>query len=299
MDNQKIKSFRVKPIFAYLKDSVNFPNVGNSIVARVIFIIELGVIFGGYLLARPYLEKFLIYFEQLSKKINSLGSIKNQLESFDFSLFTSELYNNLVESLFSFLFIVIAIKSLSYIISLFYGSFYYFSQTNPDMSSSQRISAFFRRLPKIIIFNVLFYVLFYFAAIALLLTVGVASRLIPIFNILALVTPLALLIINTLFVFKNFMILEFDIGVFRNFKKSLDVTKGCKRTIVTNALWPVFTGLLLNTFSVNMQNPMLSLFIASFLEVIIILVSQRLIALMFIDAASLERVKLPEQKSES
>ena len=85
------------------------------------------------------------------------------------------------------------------------------------------------------------------------------------------------------------MILEFDVGIIRNFKKSMDITKGCKKRIVFNGLWPHSMTLILSTLAVDIQNPMLSLFIVAFFEVIILLISQRLIALMFIDAASLER----------
>jgi hypothetical protein len=101
--------------------------------------------------------------------------------------------------------------------------------------------------------------------------------------------PIVVLAIDMLFIFKNLLIIEFDTGVFQNFKVALDITKDCRRRVIFNGLWPHFLGLILSTFAIDVQNPVLAIFMVSFFEVIVLLIFHRLTALMFIDAASLER----------
>ena len=68
------------------------------------------------------------------------------------------------------------------------------------------------------------------------------------------------------------------------------------RSVIFNGLWPHFLGLILGTLAMDVKNQILALFIFAFFEVIVLLISQRLTALMFIDAASLERKdKKPEK----
>ena len=58
-------------------------------------------------------------------------------------------------------------------------------------------------------------------------------------------------------------------------------------------------GFLLNMFSVDVNNAVLSLFISAFLESIILLVTQRMSVLMFLDAASLERKDGKQEKGKT
>jgi hypothetical protein len=112
---------------------------------------------------------------------------------------------------------------------------------------------------------------------------------IPALMIIATFLPFTILAVDMLFIFKNLLIVEFDVGIFKNFKSSLDITKGCKNRVILNGLWPHFLGLILSTFAIDIQNPILALFIVAFFEVIIMLIFQKLTVLMFIDAASIER----------
>lgn len=278
MDNQ-ISQARVKPIFAYIKDAIKFYEIDNPLVAQVVFLLQLAIIFGGYIFARPYTAEFLIYFEQYNTRLMSLLESK----SFDVSVLTADLLK-MMDPMVIIMLILFVTKSAVFIASLYYGTYYYFSQTQPEMKGAQRTGIFFRKLPKIILFNLLFY-----SALMLISTLSMALFMIPVLAGLTMVLPIALLIINTLFMFKDLLIIEFDVHIFRNFKKSLDITRGCRKNVIMNGLWPMCLGLLAGLFAIDVQNPMLSLFISSFTESIFILVSQRLTALMFIDAASLER----------
>ncbi len=278
-------SCRVKPILAYLKDSIKFYDIQNPFVAQIIFILQLAILFSGYVFSRPYMQEFYIAFEQVNVRLQE----QLQAKALDMSLLTSDIYISMINSFMAIVLVLFVVKSLSSLISLFYGTYYYYGLTNSTMKGAQKALIFFKRLPKIIVFNILFYVAFYFVVLVLVLLTGIITMIIPIFSVLTLALPLVILALNTVFTFKDLLIIEFDIGIFRNFKKSLDLTKGCKKNVILNSLWPLCMGWLLSFFAVDIQNALLSLFIAAFLEVIILLISQRLTALMFIDAASLER----------
>lgn len=285
MENKPVQESRIKPIYAYLKESIKFYDIDQPLVAQITFVLQLAVVFGGYILAKPYTEKFFFYYEQISNKFLSQIDAKN----YDLSILNSDVAINMINTFLIMLSIYFLSKAIAYLFGIFYGSYYLMSLTSTESSLSQRISILAKRFPKIIIFNILFYGAFAFIVALLFLTVGVASLIVPLFMLLSPLLPFAILAFDTLFIFKNLLIVEFDVGVFRNFKKSLDITKGCKRKVVVNGLWPVCLGLLLSTFSIGMENPLLSLFILAFFEIIIHLITQRLTALMFIDAASLER----------
>jgi hypothetical protein len=98
-------------------------------------------------------------------------------------------------------------------------------------------------------------------------------------------------------VFKDLLIIEFDVGIFRNFKKSIDLTRGNKKQIIMNMMSLYILGWLLNMFSIDVNNALLALFISVFMESIIMIVTQRLSVLMFLDAASLERKDKTKEKS--
>lgn len=285
MDNQIKSQGRVRPIFAYIKESVKFYDLENPVIAQVVFLVQLVILFGGYWFARPYTQDFSIVFEQMNVRL------QNQLESkiLDMSFMTSELYTRMVDSMLAIFLIFIVIRSLSLCVSLFYGTYYHFSLTQPSIKGSQRALLFLRRLPKLILFNVMFYIAYFFVVFILLIITGILTLIVPFFSVLSLLLPLSVLALGALFMFKDLLIIEFDVGVFNNFKKSLDITQGCRKNVIINGLWPMCIGGIVTLFAMDVQNPMLALFISAFLEVIVLLMTQRLTVLMFADAASLER----------
>lgn len=269
---------------AYLKESVKFYELDKPMAARIIFLLELAIIFGGYLLAMPHTLNLFKYLEQISNQLQGQLTVENLM-----TLTSSEIYFNLVNSLFMVLLIYAVIRSIAFIISLFFGAFYFFGLTNPEMSGAARITLFLSRLPKLILFNILFYIAFYIGMFVLVLIIGIIIMIIPFLSFATFLLLLLLLALNALFVFKDLLIIEYDIGVFKNFRKSLDLTQNNRKNIIVNMMWPLAIGWLLNAFAMDVNNAVLSIFISAFLEVIILLVTQRLSVLMFIDAASLER----------
>jgi hypothetical protein len=278
---------RVKPITAYIKDAIKFYDLDNPFVAQILFLVQLGILFGGYWFARPYVQEFAILFEQFSvrfkEQLQQLGKVV------DISIINTDLYANLVNASARVLLIILVIRILSFFISLFYGTYYHFSLTQPTMRGSQRFMVYLRRLPKLIIFNVLFYIAFFIGALVLTLVSGFITLIVPVFSLVNLLLPVFLFGLMALFIFKDLLIIEFDVGIFNNFKRSWDITRDCKRNVIVNGMFPLCVSLIISLFAMDVGNLLLALFISSFFEVIIIMITRRLTVLMFADAASLER----------
>ncbi|NLU51896.1 MAG: hypothetical protein GXX10_03400 [Clostridiaceae bacterium] len=277
MDISNNRPPRVKSIYAYLKEALRFYDTDNPRVAQISFVIQLFVIFGGYIMMGPYARDFYSMLE----KIGTSG--------FNLSLINSEAYKAMINSAVNIMAIMAAIRVITYFVSLFYGVWYYHGRVQPSLSGKERASVFFKRLPKLIFYNFVFYAVFFIIAIVCLTATEILAYIFPLFAVLTIMMPIIFLIIDTLFIFKDLLIVEFDSGFFRTIKKSLDVTKGCRKNVVVNALWLLFLRWILNALSMDMQNQMLALFIMSFMEVIFLLTFQRLTVLMYIDAASLEQ----------
>jgi len=278
MDNQPRK---VRLINAYFKESIKFYDLDRSVVARVIFVLLLGVLFGGYLLARPFVLDLYTQYEQLFIRLQENMS----LDSLNSVLFASGAYETIARSFMYVALIFLGIRVLTFFISLFYGSWYFFGLTNPQMSGAQRTSVFFARLPKIILFNLLFYAAIYVVVAVMV----VATVYVPGLAVFTALLPMVILIVSTLYVFKDLLIIEFDVGPVRNFRKSLELTRNSRKYVISNMMSLYALGWLLNLFSMDVENAALALFISAFLESMLKLITQRLSVLMFIDAASLER----------
>lgn len=292
MDRQKGQPCRVKSIFFYLKESLKFYDIDRPIVAQVVFILVLAILFGGYIFAKPYTEDVFLYYEQISVSLMEQVEAKN----IDFSAINIEIVYKMLESTSIVLAVYAVINAFAYIIATYYGAFYFHSLTDTDSTWIQRTTMFMKRLFKIIIFNVLFYGIFALVVFLLSMLIVFIAFFMPAIIAVTTFLPFAVLAVDMIFIFKNLLILEFDTGVFKNFKVALDITKGCKRRVIFNGLWPHFLGLILGTLAMDVKNQILALFIFAFFEVIVLLISQRLTALMFIDAASLERKdKKPEK----
>ena len=283
----------IKPFSRYFREAIRFYDLDKPFVAQIIFILSLAVQFGGYMMAKPYVIDLYTHYEKLYVRLE--GELS--LHKINSIMFASGDYEVMIQSFIHVVLLVAAIRFATFLISLFFGSWYFFGLTNPGMSGAQRTLVFFSRLPKLIIFNVLFNVAFYSGVLVLIMVLGIVSLIIPLLTIFTALIPLFVMALSTLFVFKDLLIIEFDVGIFRNFKKSIDLTRGNKKQIIMNMMSLYILGWLLNMFSIDVNNALLALFISVFMESIIMIVTQRLSVLMFLDAASLERKDKTKEKS--
>jgi len=280
MDNQQKQECRVKPVFFYIRESCRFFDLDNPFVDKIIFILMLAVIFGGYLFAKPYIESAFLYYEQINV---------NLLEQLDFSAIDMDTARKFAESMLNVTAVYAVIKAASYILATYYGVYYYYSLTQPDTSWKKRTILFLKKLIKFIIFNIIFYGIFALCILLIFILIVLISIFIPAIVLILPLLPITALVVDMVFIFKNLLIIEFDTGIFKNFKVALDINKGCKKRVIINGLFPHFLGLLFNSLAMDVQHPTLALFIIAFCEALVLLIFQRLTALMFIDAASIER----------
>lgn len=275
----------VKPIFAYLKDAIKFYDVQKPMVAQLAFILELAVMFIGYSLASPHIQKAFVHYERIITQMQNQPATQwLNLTNVDPSV-----YDNMLKAMGTVMAILIPVIILSYFISLFYGTQYFFGLTDPEMPVGKRLGRYFARLPKVIVFNVMYYFLFYIGTLVVLVAAALLMLFMPLLSFATAFLPLLLMIFDTFFVFKDWLILEFNVGLAANFKKAWQLSKNNRKHVAMNMLWPLSLGWLLTALATDGSNLLLSIFITSFLQVIVHFVSQRLAVLMFIDAAQLER----------
>jgi hypothetical protein len=140
-------------------------------------------------------------------------------------------------------------KSTILFLAQFYGTHYYLGVTEPSSTSMKRTGIFISRLPKLILFNIVYYVLFYIATALAMAAVLLVSLFIPLFSVVITLFPLLLMLVDSLFVFKDLLIIEFNPGIINNFKKALGLTKNNTRNIIVNMLWPAALGWALSSLS--------------------------------------------------
>lgn len=285
MSDNKNNYFKVKPLFAYFKEGIKYYDLDNPNIAHTVFVLILAIVFGGNVLARPYIEKVMVYFEQLTIQLS-----EQNLDAFDISSLDTELIYNMTEALLITMGILLLVKALSYLVSLFYGSYYFYSLTRPETTLNQRIGMFFQRLPKLLGFNILYYLMFGLGILILFMVMSIIGMFFPsLFIIFSPVIPILVIIIDLVFTFKNLLIIQYDVSIPENFKKSLEIIRECKARVINNGLTPHILLLLLASAPSGISNQLLALFIVAFIEVILVLFSSRLTTLMFLDVTDLKR----------
>ncbi len=287
---------KVKSIVYYLKDAIKFYDTENPWVARILFVVMLGIIFGSYWLTSPFTQTF---FE--NAKSFSTYMKENGVAAIGPSMLSVQPYLDMLRPLLMVMLILGGVQVLNYFIGMVYGTYYYSGLTHPETSLRERLMLFVSRLPKLIVFNILFYLAFGVAIGAYVIITALLTMLFPLFAVLILMSSVLILIVSALFVFKDYLIIEFNPSLKLNLRKTLDITKNSKKNIIINVTWPICIQWLLSGLIADVGDAVLAMFIASFLEAVLQLIRQRLVVLMFMDAACMERKDIrhdPEEWSE-
>lgn len=160
----------------------------------------------------------------------------------------------------------------------FYLGGYLVDLEGPSSSFAVYANKFFKALPRYLLFNIIFYVAL---LIIVLIVVFFAMLVFPMFAFASsFIVALAWFIIQVVFIFKDITFLDTGVSVWRNFKTSIQLSKGYGFFIGRNIIFIYFLSLLINMFTIESQ--LVSMFIISFFEVIILQIRQRLVALMYI-----------------
>lgn len=258
-------------------------------VPQVIFVLLLAVSFGFMLIARPVILDYSIYLQQLNNTymdIFSSGSANDPSAIYRSALEiqNSETFYRLLSASLKIIGLFALQQLLLMLLSFFYLGAYLCDLESEGSTFSCYIRKFLKALPRFVGFNLIFYMAVVILLFALVFLFALASTLMQVLifalGFITLLIPVGWFIVQVIFIFKDITFLDTGVTIWRNFKLSMQLSKGNRVMIARNIIFIELLYLLIRMFTVESQ--LISMFIISFLEVIILLIKQRLIALMYI-----------------
>lgn len=261
-------------------------------VPQALFILLLAASFGMRVLLQPYVTDLAIYQQQI---LNSLQSVLSQG-----SLTSPAVMNSLTEIILSegyTLLISLMVKILGFIflqqaimmlLSFFYLGSYMVDLESSSSTLSQYFKKYFKALPRYIAFNILFYLCAGILFLIILVASSFVAMLLPLFSLVILLIPAVWFVVQVLFIFKDAVFLDTGAGVFKNFSLSLKLSSGNRIMIGRNVFFIFVLNWIIRMISTG-NSVLISMFIFSFMEVIMLLIMQRLTALMYMDRTRVEK----------
>lgn len=272
----------------YFRRMLKFYELKVQGVPQVLFVLLLAAAFGFRLLVRPLVVDMAIYQQQL---VIAYQDILNTGDMTDPSVmeklmkipFTEE-YARFISLLIKSMGLLLVQQIVMMLLSYFYLGAYLTDMELNKASVTRYMSKFFRALPRYAAFNILFFiavgilaaVLFIFSSLLIM----IAPYLFVLMLTLPLILPVGWFIIQVIFIFKDIVFLDTGIGVFGNFSLSWRLSKGSRLIIGRNIFFLSLLNMVIGMVSIG-SSVLLTMFVTSFLEVIVLLFRQRLTALMY------------------
>lgn len=259
---------------------MKFYDLKANAVPQVLFVLLLAISFGFRVLVQPLRMDYFIYSQQIYNTLPDVQATENlstQLHTM-IEFQNSEVFLSFITILLKIVGILTLQKILMALLLFFYLGGYLVDLEGPSSSFAVYANKFFKALPRYLLFNIIFYVAL---LIIVLIVVFFAMLVFPMFAFASsFIVALAWFIIQVVFIFKDITFLDTGVSVWRNFKTSIQLSKGYGFFIGRNIIFIYFLSLLINMFTIESQ--LVSMFIISFFEVIILQIRQRLVALMYI-----------------
>ncbi|UZQ86340.1 hypothetical protein ODU73_000766 [Thermoclostridium stercorarium] len=280
---------KVQPFFIYFKKMMKFYDLKARGVPQVLFVLLLAVSFGLVLLVRPLVLDYTIYVQQVYNAYMDILSSENAedpslLFKKIMELQNSETFSQLMSSSVKIIGFSLLQQILLKLLSYFYLGAYLCDLEYERPSMSCYLRKFLKALPRFIGFNLFFYLGLVIVFIAVTFLFALITALVPVLyfavNLVIFLIPVVWFIIQVIFIFKDITFLDTGVSIWRNFRLSAGLSSGNRFTIAKNIIFIVCLNLVIQMFSFESQ--LVTLFIVSFLEVIILLIKQRLIALMYL-----------------
>ena len=296
----------IKGLFFYFRDIVRFHDAGTPRFVQVLFVLMLAVLFGSVLLMAPYVKQLDILYQGIMNTLVEAPDNETALKSLE-TLLTPEKRSALISSVGSILAVTLVARVLAQGMALLYGYVWHQDHLIP-MNGAKRVSAgpsatthpglpathtihsslraFLFRLPRLAAVNALFYAVLLAAGVALSVVFGILGVLMPIFAVLLYVlVPMLYLVATALFAFRDLSVLSGRTRVLETFSVSWKLTLGNRRILVGNmVLLNVLAMLISSLAGGNAAGSPVAAFVVTFLDVIMLLVSQRLVVRMYEDA---------------
>lgn len=281
----------IKHFTYYFRPMMKFHDLKVQGVPQVLFVLLLTVSFGFRLLARPWVIDMSIYYQQFVNANSGLFSDPTQIDNLMRFAFSEE-YTKLIEIMLKVMGLLALQKLLSMLLSFFYMGAY-LSDNEGKGSATDYFRRFFRALPRFIGFQILFYIGIGILFSVYIFSASILFMILPIMYFLMILLPLGWLIIQVIFVFKEVTLLDTGVGILKNFALSWKLSAGNRLMIGRNIFFIVFLNMFIGMFTVGL-NVILSFFIISFLEVIVLLIRQRLTVLMYLTRTRKGKEKIDE-----
>ena len=238
----------IKPFSRYFREAIRFYDLDKPFVAQIIFILSLAVQFGGYMMAKPYVIDLYTHYEKLYVRLE--GELS--LDKINSIMFASGDYEVMIQSFIHVVLLVAAIRFATFLISLFFGSWFLWPDQSRDVRY-QRTLVFFKATKTHYFQRALQCRLLFWCPCT---DNGFGHRFVnhtP-WTIFTALIPLFVMALSTLFVFKDLLIIEFGCGDFQNFKRALTYL-GNKKQIIMNMMSLYILGWLEHVFHRREQCP--------------------------------------------
>lgn len=256
-------------------------------VPQALFVLLLAVLFGSGILINPLIGELNINYQQFLAIYNDFSSTPENIDAF-MTFFLSEEYAQMVETMLKIFGIIVIQYALSMLLSFFYLGAYLVDLEAQEVSFAAYMRKFLTALPRFIGFQVLFFIGLGILGVFFLFFISLLAVILPLMYFVIVLLPFAWLVIEAIFIFKEITLLDTGVGIFKNFALSWKLSAGNRFMIGRNIFFIVLLSMFVRMFVVG-SNVLLSLFITSFIEVIVLLIKQRLIALMYISRTRVAR----------
>jgi hypothetical protein len=279
----------IKHFTYYFRRMMKFYDLKVQGVPQALFVLLLAVLFGSGILINPLIGELNINYQQFLAIYNDFSSTPENIDAF-MTFFLSEEYAQMVETMLKIFGIIVIQYALSMLLSFFYLGAYLVDLEANEVSFSAYMRKFLTALPRFIGFQVLFFIGLGILGVFFLFFISLLAVILPLMHFVIVFLPFAWLVIEAIFIFKEITILDTGVGIFKNFALSWKLSAGNRFMIGKNIF--LFFIVLLSMFErmiVVGSNVLLSLFITSFIVVIVLLIKQRLIALMYISRTRVAR----------
>ena len=256
-------------------------------VPQALFVLLLAVLFGSGILINPLIGELNINYQQFLAIYHDFSSTPENIDAF-MTFFLSEEYAQMVEAMLKIFGIIVIQYALSMLLSFFYLGAYLVDLEANEASVAVYMRKFLTALPRFIGFQVLFFIGLGILGVFFLFFISLLAVILPLMYFVIVLLPFAWLVIEAIFIFKEITLLDTGVGIFKNFALSWKLSAGNRFMIGRNIFFIVLLSMFVRMFVVG-SNVLLSLFITSFIEVIVLLIKQRLIALMYISRTRVAR----------
>lgn len=268
----------------YFRPMLKFYELKVQGVPQVIFVLLLAAAFGLRLLVRPLVVDMVINQQQIMiafQEIYSSGdptdpSVGGKL----MQIILSEEYAGFIILFLKSMGLLLVQQIVMMLLSYFYLGAYLTDLDSNKASAARYFGKFFRALPRYAAFNILFHLAVGAIVFIFLFIVALLIAIFPYFYALVSLMPIGWFIIQIIFIFKDIVFLDTGVGVINNFRVSLALSKGNRLTIGRNMFFFVLLDMVIGMVSIG-SSVLLTMFVTSFLEVIVLLFRQRLTALMY------------------